>query len=209
MDEALLDYVRNLFAVEDDHLTRIRQRTEEEGLPTIGVRPEEGRMLQVLMAAVGARRVVEIGTLAGYSGTWIARALPDDGKLITFEADEHHAQVARQLFEEGGLAEKVDIHVGPALDHLRSIDETVDAVFIDADKDSYPAYLAWAMDHVRPGGLITAHNAFMRGRVIDPDAQDEPGVRNMRAFNQTVARDERLTGMILPFGDGLTIAVVR
>lgn len=206
--EALEHYVRGLFGREDEHLQRVRQRTIEEGVPQISVAPEEGRLLQILIRLAGAKRVVEIGTLMGYSGTFIARALPDDGKLISLEMDEARAAMARELFDQGGLADRVEIRVGAALDSLRQLSSEgpFDAVFIDANKDGYPAYLDWAVDHVRVGGLILAHNALWSGRVVHPEGADA-NLQGLLNFNQRIADDSRLLGVIIPMGDGLAAAV--
>src|SRR5438552_7384450 len=119
--EALTQYVRGLFGQEDAHLQSIQQKANDEGLPHISVAPEEGRLLQFLTRLANVKRAVEIGTLAGYSATWIARALPDDGKLITLERDERHAAIARDLFEQGGLASRVEVRLGDALENLKKL----------------------------------------------------------------------------------------
>jgi caffeoyl-CoA O-methyltransferase len=207
--EAVNEYVRNLFGHEDAHLAEIRTRTLDEGLPQISVAPEEGRLLQVLIRLSGAKRVVEIGTLAGYSGTFIARALPESGRLITLERDEHHAEVAQRLFEEAGLTDRVEVRLGDALATLQRIsaDGPFDAVFIDANKDGYPKYLDWAVENVRVGGLILAHNALWSGRVAQPAENDSPDLRGLMAFNKRLSEDDRLLGVIIAMGDGLAAAV--
>lgn len=215
MDEALHDaltaYIRDLYAPEDDALQAIRAETEAQGMPLIQVRPEEGRTLHFLLAAIGAQRVVEIGTLAGYSGVWIARALPPGGLLITLEYDERHTEVARRSFEGAGVADKVEIRSGRALDTLKglSAEGPFDAVFIDADKQTYPAYLDWAVENVRPGGLILGHNAFLHGAIIEPGERDPAHVEGVRAFNRRLADDPRLLGLIIPVGDGIAAALRR
>lgn len=207
--EDLNRYVRDLFAQEDEALRAIRFESESEGLPQIHINPEDGRILQVLLTAVGAKRVVEIGTLAGYSGTWIARALPADGQLITLEKDPEHAEFARRSFERAGVADRVDIRVGNAHDLLKKLgaEGPFDAVFIDANKDSYPRYLEWSINHVRPGGLILAHNAFWSGRVLEPSNEGESRLLAIRFFNHQLAEHPRLMGTIIPVGDGLAVAV--
>jgi len=164
--EALTGYVRDLFAPEDEALRGILQASEARGLPQIHVKSHEGQMLQFLIKAVGARRAVEIGTLGGYSGTWIARALPADGKLITLDNNPDHAEVARESFKRAGVADRVEVRLGDAKQSLAALakDGPYDAVFIDADRPSYTEYLAWGIDHVRPGGLIAAHNALLADR---------------------------------------------
>lgn len=213
MDQAEHDrieqYIRDLFGQEDDHLTLIRARSEEEGLPKISVDPEEGRLLQFLIRLSGAKRVVEVGTLAGYSGTWMARALPPDGRLITLERDERHAAVARELFDQAGLSDRVEVRLGSALDTLKrlSAEGPFDAVFIDANKDAYPEYLEWAVDNVRIGGLIMGHNALWSGRVVNPAGHEGPQLDGLLNFNRRLSEDSRLLGILIPMGDGLAAAV--
>lgn len=207
--DALSHYTRDLFAREDEALRAIRARSDAHGLPRIHIRPEEGLMLQFLLTAIGARRVVEIGTLAGYSGTWMARALPAGGRLITLEIDPEHAAVARESFEQAGVADRVEVRVGHALESLKALSDEgpFDAVFIDAAKRDYPAYLDWSVENIRTGGLIMAHNAFWHGRVVRPDWQDNPDVKGLRLFNRRLAEDPRLLATIIPVGDGIAVAV--
>jgi caffeoyl-CoA O-methyltransferase len=145
-NEALESYVRSTFAFEDQALAAIRREIPRRGLPEITVRPEEGRFLQFLVAACGVRQAVEIGTLGGYSGTWIARGLPPDGRLVTLEKDPAYAAVAREHFALSGVANKVEVRVGDAHGLLPKLaaEGPFDFVFIDAEKEGYPAYLDWA-----------------------------------------------------------------
>jgi caffeoyl-CoA O-methyltransferase len=208
-NERLADYIHDLFGPEDEVLKAIRARTEDEGLPQIQIRPEEGLMLQFLISANHARRVIELGTLAGYSGVWIGRALPEDGRLITVEIDEQRAEVARESFRQAGLDGRVEVRVGSALESLAelAVEGPFDAIFIDALKTEYPAYLAWAIDNIRVGGLIVAHNAFRRGRIVAPVGQHDDLVKSTLAFNRQLSEDPRLLGTIIPMGDGLAVAV--
>lgn len=201
--------VRGLFAVEDDALVRVRQNTRDQGLPEVQIRPEEGQMLQFLAQVIGARRILEIGTLAGYSGIWLARALPEGGMVTTLEMDAHHAQIARAHFALAGVAERVTILEGSALQTLARLanEPPYDMVFLDADKENNPAYLDWAVAHVRPGGLITAHNAFRSGQIVAGDA--DGNVTVTRAFLHAMAAHERLVSTIIPVGDGIAAAIVR
>lgn len=209
MTDDLHAYISALFGGEDAVLESIRETMDASGLPAIEVEPENGRLLQFLLVVAGARRVAEIGTLAGYSGIWLARALPEDGRLITLEKDPERAEIARESFAQAGLADRVSVRVGEAPGglHALSADGPFDAVFIDADKARYPAYLDWALENLRPGGLVLAHNAFMYGAVIDPARQEDADVRGMRAFNQRLSDDPRLLGVIIPIGDGIAAAV--
>ncbi len=201
-------YVADLFAPEDDVLKWIRAESARNGLPPIQIHPADGRLLQFLVRAINARLAVEIGALGGYSGTWIARALPPDGKLYTIEKSSAHAQVARASFARAGLSGKVELREGTAQDWLEKFRELgpFDFVFIDADKVSYPAYMAWAVDNLRLGGIVAAHNAFREGRVLAPESNDD---RSIRAFNQALATDSRLDSMILANGDGMAVGIKK
>ena len=173
------------------------------------MKPEEGRFLELLARACGARLAVEIGTLGGYSGIWIARGLAPGGRLLTLEASEHHAGVARRAFERAEVADRVEILVGDAHQSLPRIAPRgpFDFCFIDAEKTGYPAYVDWALAHVRPGGVIAAHNAFRGGALLDPSVRDSD-TDAVRATNERFARDPRLVATIFPAGDGTVIGIV-
>jgi caffeoyl-CoA O-methyltransferase len=205
----LTDYVREVFVPLDARLESLRPASEEAGMPQIHIRPEEGLMLQFLAQLVGASRIVEIGTLAGYSATWLARALPPDGRLITLDINPEHADFAREGFRRAGLDDRITIKVGPALESLREIsaEGPFDLVFIDADKDSYPAYLRWSVENVRVGGLVLGHNAFMGGRIVDQKEMKMPAVRQMLEFNRALAEHPDLLATIIPIGDGIAAGI--
>jgi caffeoyl-CoA O-methyltransferase len=209
-NEAIENYVRETFAVEDEILSTIRSEIPRRGLPEITVRPEEGRFLQFLVAASGARLALEIGTLGGYSGVWIARGLPTGGKLITLELSEQHAAVAADHFEMAGVANKVEIRVGDAHELLQDLayEGPFDFVFIDAEKEGYPAYLDWAETNLRPRGMVAGHNAFGHGAIVD-SADRDPRAVAMRRFNERLADDERFISVVFPAGDGTAVAVLR
>ena len=204
--ERVDEYVRQLFAPEDPALSSVPQRQEAQGLPAINISPDEGKLIQVLLRAVGARRVLEIGTLGGYSGVWIARALGPGGKLVTLEIDPKHANFARKTFTDAGVSDRVDVREGSAREILPKLNERFDAVFVDADKESYPFYFAEAMRLLRVGGLLLGDNAFRDGRVADPKDRD-PAVEAMRKFNRLAAEDPRLIASIVPVRDGLLAGV--
>jgi len=201
-------YVIDLFSGEDDALRWIQAEADRNGLPQISIRAHEGRMLQVFMKAVGARHAVEIGTLAGYSGTWLARALPADGKLYTLEKSSKHAAIARAAFAHAGVSDRVELREGDALDSLRKLTELgpFDFVFLDADKSNYSNYLSWAVSNLRPGGMVAAHNALRGGRIIAPESDDD---RGMVAFNKALAEDSRLDSTIISLGDGMAIGIMK
>jgi caffeoyl-CoA O-methyltransferase len=166
-------------------------------------------LLQVLLRAVQARRVLEVGTLGGYSAIWMARALPADGRLVTIEAEPAHAAFARRFLERAGVADRVEVREGRALDVLPSLDgERFDVVFLDADKEPLPTYLEWALRLLRPGGLVVADNALWGGRVVDR-AADDPATNGVREFNRRLATDPRVTGIVVPTHDGVAIGVVQ
>lgn len=200
------EYVNRLFAPEDEELQWVQQTSREHGLPPISVQPFEGKLLQILVHLTGARKAVEIGTLGGYSGIWLARALPDEGQLFTLDISEKHAQVARAAFDRAGLSDKVEIWVGDANENLHRLNEggPYDFIFIDADKTSYPQYLTWSIDNLRKGGIVCAHNALRRGAVIHPEGEDN---RALAEFNRRIAEDDRLMGHLLTIGDGLAVGV--
>lgn len=204
--DPLAAYVAARFAREDAALAAVRAGHRTADLPVIHVSAEEGAILALLVRAIGARRVLEVGTLGGYSGIWLARALPPDGLLVTVEGDERHAAHAREAFARAGVADRVRLIVGEGLDTLATLDDVFDAVFLDADKAPLPEYFAHAMRLLRVGGLLLCDNTFMDGRIADP-AADGSDVRGMRAFNDLVARDGRLVAAVIPVRDGLLAAV--
>ena len=190
------DYISRLFAPEDDALRATREEINRESMPRIYVSPSEGKTLHLLALLVRAKRILEIGTLGGYSTTWLARALPEDGQLISLEIDPHHAAVARRNLERADLSEKVEVRLGPAaqtLKHLQASDELpFDLVFIDADKDGYPQYLELSLPLIRDGGLILADNTLSPA-VLDPQA--DTGITR---YNNAVAAHPNLVSVIVP-----------
>ena len=208
-DDRHAEYITNRFARPDAVLQQVLTAIPARGLPAITIKPEEGRFLQFLVRATGARRVVEIGTLGGYSGIWLARGLPADGRLITLEKEPKHAEVAREHFALAGLGAKVDLRLGDANDLLPALaaEGPFDFCFIDADKLGYGAYLTWALANIRPGGLVAAHNAFRGGAVLNT-SDESPDMVYMRQFNERFASEPRLLSTIYPAGDGLLMGVV-
>lgn len=208
--DAYDQYIAGLFAVEDSALQSARETMQREGLPRIHVSPSEGQLLHMFAALIGARRILEIGTLGGYSAIWLARALPADGRMISLEIDPHHAEVSRHNLAQAGLSDRVEIRVGPAGETLSRMAEDgealFDLVFIDADKDGYPEYLQKVLPLTRTGGLILADNALQG--VLQPGA--DTGITR---YNQAVASNANLTSMMLPILrgdlDGLLVSVKR
>ncbi len=210
MDDALArrckEYVRRRFAEEDEMLRFVRQQTAAHGLPQISLEPNEARLLQVLTRLCGARHVVEVGTLAGYSGIWIGRALPAAGSLITIEKSSVHAGLARAHFARAGLAEKVTVLQGDGAEVLAKLrpKQPIDLIFIDADKASYPAYFAWAAEHLRVGGAVVADNVFWQGQIFNPQSADDHGLVE---FNQALAEHPDFCSTIIEVGDGIALGV--
>jgi caffeoyl-CoA O-methyltransferase len=206
VDERFEQYITELFAAEDPILSNIRARHESEKLPAINVSPEEGKLLHLLLLLIQAKTVLEIGSLGGYSGVWLARALPADGRLVTIERDPKHARIAREAFAAAGLQDRIELIEGPALEVLPTLKPGFDAVFIDADKEPLPHYFAWGMKLLRRGGLLLSDNAFFHGAAVDPNDQS-PNAEGVRKFNELASRDPRLVATIIPVRDGLVIGV--
>lgn len=206
MDERFERYVTELFATEDPILSKIRARHAAENLPAINVSPEEGKLLHVLLHAIQARRVLEIGALGGYSGVWLGRALPAGGELVTIEKDPKHARVAREAFDMAKLHGRVRLIEGSALEVLPTLTPGFDAVFIDADKEPLPKYFDWGMKLLRRGGLLLCDNAFFHGAALDPNDRSGNAL-GVRAFNDLASKDPRLVATIIPVRDGLVVGV--
>ncbi|HUC06454.1 MAG TPA: O-methyltransferase [Solirubrobacterales bacterium] len=213
---AVDEYVTGLLAPPDEALEAALRAGEAAGLPQIQVSPPQGKLLYLLTKAIGAKSILEFGTLAGYSTIWLARALPTDGRLISLEADPRYAEVAAASIAAAGLGEIVEVRVGAALDQLPQLDaERVapfDLTFIDADKVNTPEYFTWALDHSRPGSLIVADNVIRDGRLVDPD-DDEPAIAAQRRFHELLADEPRVEATtIQTVGgkgyDGFTLARV-
>ena len=209
---AYTEYVTTLFAGEDDVLKQTRAEIERENMPIIHVSPCQGKLLYLIARLAAPKRILELGTLGGYSAIWLARALPADGWLVSLELDEHHAEVSRRNIDRAGLSSKVDVVVGPAAETLVRMREAgepaFDLVFIDADKPSYPQYLELCLPMVRSGGVILADNTLPQA-VLDPTA--DTGITR---YNQAAAVHPDLESIIFPVLrergiDGLLLSVKR
>jgi predicted O-methyltransferase YrrM len=207
MDDATGAYLGHRYWEEDDLLRDLREDLQRRG-PTIQVSAETGRLLAVLVAAVDAHRVLEVGTLFGYSGVWIARALPPDGRLDTLELSDVHADAAEGWFVRAGLDDRVTVRRGPALETLAALDGPFDAMFLDAAKAEYVQYTEHAARLLRPGGLLLADNAIWSGRIADPDVSDDD-TEGIRSFLDLIAGDPTWDASVLPVGDGVAVAVRR
>lgn len=205
--------LHELFAPEDDALAATVEAARTNDMPAIQISPLQGRLLQILAAACGARKILEIGALAGYSGIWLARALPKDGKLISLEISEKHAAVWRENIARAGLSDRAEIRVGPGEQLLPALtnDAPFDLIFIDADKPGYPTYLDWALKLSRPGSIIVADNCIRGGAPLRGQS-DDPGTAALGEYDRRVASDPRLLSVAFPIDeggtDGFAISVV-
>ncbi|MES0033455.1 O-methyltransferase [Mesorhizobium sp. M0040] len=211
------DYIVEALFEADPALDAVLAANHDQGLPPIDVSPAQGKLLSLLARMQGAKKVLEIGTLGGYSTIWMARALPMDGKVVTLELDPHHASVARSNFERAGVSGRVELRVGPALQSLAALGAEnagpFDFIFIDADKPNNPHYLSWAMRLSRPGTVIVCDNVIRDGAVVNEDGRDA-NVEGARAAFSFIGSDKRLEGTaIQTVGakgyDGFAIAIVN
>ncbi len=209
-------YIDEMLVQQDAALIEALRSSDSAGLPPISVAPSHGKFLHLLARMQGARRILEIGTLGGYSAIWLARALPARGRLVTLEYDPKHADVARANLERAGVANKVDIRVGPALEILPQIaaerQEPFDFTFIDADKRSNPDYFQWALKLSRRGSVIVIDNVVRRGAVIDASNSDE-NIRGVRKMHELIAAESRVSATAVQTVsvkgyDGFTLALV-
>jgi predicted O-methyltransferase YrrM len=213
---AVDDYLCNLLLPHDPVLEECLAASAAGGLPEIQVSPTQGKLLQFLARMQGAKRILEFGTLGGYSTIWLARALPADGRLVTLESEAKHAEVARAIIARAGLDKIVDMRLGPALETLPQLAKEnqgpFDLIFIDADKEGYPEYFKWALRFSRRGTVIIADNVVRKGAVIEPNHED-PRVQGVRRFFDLVAAEPRVTSTaIQTVGgkgyDGLAVSMV-
>jgi predicted O-methyltransferase YrrM len=210
-------YITSLLLPVDPILDAALEASRAAELPPIQVSPTQGKLLHLLARMQGARRILELGTLGGYSTIWLARALPADGRLISLEADAKHAEVARTNIARAGLADLVEVRLGSALESLKQMVVAgvapFDFIFIDADKPGYPDYLTWTVKLSRPGTMIIADNVVRNASVLDPSS-DDPNVQGIRRFNEVLAAERRLAATtIQTVGskgyDGFALAIVE
>ena len=215
--ETVDGYISNLFGDEDEALRKTMQAIKDEKIPQISVSANQGKFLQVLARLCNANKILEIGTLGGYSTIWMARALPKAGKLISLELDQHHADVARKNISFAGLNDIVDIRVGKAIDSLPQLVKEkagpFDMIFIDADKPPYKEYFEWSLKLSRPGTLIVADNVIRDGKVLLKESPDEMSAGAKR-FNEALAANNAVTATIIQTvgskeHDGMAIAIVK
>lgn len=209
------NYLIEKLIPKDDILEQVLVNNQQAGLPAFDVAANQGQLLALFVRMTGAKRILEIGTLGGYSTIWMARELPTDGELLTLEADVHHASIARQNLQLAGMAERVKLIEGPALNSLEQLGEhpPFDLIFIDADKPSNPDYLRWALRYSRPGTLIIGDNVVRDGEVTNPQS-DDARVQGVRTFIEMLGEDPRLTATAIQTvgvkgWDGFTLAWVN
>jgi predicted O-methyltransferase YrrM len=214
---AVDNYINGLVVRPDAALDAAVEASTKAELPAIAVAPNQGKLLHILARMVNARRILEIGTLGGYSTIWLARALAGDGRLFTLEIDARHAEVARKNVERAGLESKVEIRLGPALDTLKKLvaekQGPFDLVFIDADKANIPDYFTWSLKLSRSGGVIVVDNVVRKGGVIEAQSSD-PDIQGVRRLNEMLKDESRVTATtIQTVGskgyDGFTLALVH
>lgn len=215
--EQVDEYIRNLVGIEDEILKNTDKSIQASNIPPIGVSANQGKFLQVLAKTCNAKKILEIGTLVGYSTIWMARALPENGKLISLEFEPLHARVAKKNIENAGLSHLVEVRVGKALDLLPQIkaanEGPFDMIFIDADKPPYKEYFEWSLKLSRPGTLIVADNVIREGKVLDADSNDEM-VQGAQRFNDFLGKCSQVTATIIQtvgskMHDGIALAVVN
>lgn len=210
--QAVDRYLEDRLVGEDEALSEALRQSAAAGLPAIAVSAAHGKLLNLLATSIGAKRILEVGTLGGYSAIWMARALPADGKLVTLEIDSRNAEVARANIAHAGLGDRVEIRVAPAIETLPTLQGPFDLAFIDADKESNAAYFDHAVRLSRPGGIIIVDNVVRDGRVIDP--QGNAQAQGVRRMMDTIHADARVSATaVQTVGvkgyDGFLMAVVR
>ena len=213
LDDRVYDYLLAMSVREHPAQVGLRAATVDVPLAVMQISPEQGQFMGLLVELIGARRAIEIGTYTGYSALAVALALPDGGQLIACDISEDYTRVGRPFWDRAGVARKIDLRLAPALDTLDGLladgeAGRFDFAFIDADKDNYDAYYERCLRLMRPGGLIAIDNVLWEGKVADPAVQDDD-TRAIRALNDKLKDDDRVTISMLPVGDGLTLARKR
>ena len=213
LSEELVHYVRRVGQREADVLRRLREETAELEHANMQIAPEQGQFFQLLVELIGARKCLEIGTFTGYSALTVALALPDDGRIVACDVSEEWTAIARRFWAEAHVSQKIELRLGPATETLKSIlasggAETFDFAFIDADKANYDTYYEQVLVLLRPGGLIAIDNVLWGGAVID-DQNQTTDTRAIRALNEKISKDERVTPCLITIGDGLSLARKR
>lgn len=213
LENSLYDYLLSVSLREPEILQALRQETASHPMGQMQIAPEQGQFMALLVQLMGARKTLEVGVFTGYSTLCVALALPADGKIVACDVSEEFTAIARRYWQEAGVANKIDLHIAPAIETLNQLlaagqTNSFDFAFIDADKSSYADYYERALQLVRPGGLIAIDNVLWSGQVANPDIQDNR-TNKIRALNQKLHQDERVNISLVPIGDGLTLALKR
>ena len=213
LNDALYEYLLSVSLREPDVLCRLREETAKMPQHNMQISPEQGQFMALLVELTGARKCLEVGTFTGYSTLSLALALPEDGQIVACDISKEFTSRAKPYWQEAGVAGKIDLRLGPALETLDALiadgeSGAFDFAFIDADKANYQGYFQRALDLIRRGGLILVDNVLWSGAVVDP-ARDDEDTEAIRAFNQACAGDPRISLSLVPIGDGLTLARKR
>ena len=213
LDNQLYNYLLSVSLREPEILEKLRQETANHPRSGMQISPEQGQFMSLLVQLIGAKKTLEVGVFTGYSSLSVALALPADGKIIACDVSEEFTAIARRYWLEAGVADKIDLRLAPALETLDRLlatgqAETFDFAFIDADKENYDGYYERSLQLVRPGGLIAIDNVLWSGQVADDQNQDE-STQAIRALNEKLHHDERVTLSLVPIADGLTLAIKR
>ena len=209
LTDDVVAYVHRFGVREHPVLGRLRERTAPMEMANMQIGPDQGAFMAQIVRLLGARHILEIGTFTGYSSTVMALAMPPDGRMLCCDVSREWTDIARDAWQEAGVADRIALRLGPAVETLATLeDASFDLAFIDADKPSYDAYYEGCLRAVRPGGLIMIDNTLWSGKVADPSENDEQ-VTAIRALNEKIAADERVDPVILPIGDGLTMVRIR
>ena len=210
LETNLYEYLLSISVRESEILTQLRQETAQHPMGRMQIAPEQGQLMALLVQLLGAKKTLEIGVFTGYSTLVVALALPPAGKVVACDISEEFTAIARRYWQKAGVADKIDLHIGPAMDTLDQLladgeAGTFDFAFIDADKSNYDGYYERSLQLVRSGGLIAIDNVLWSGRVADSQVQDNR-TKKIRAFNQKLYQDTRVNLSLLPIADGLTLA---
>ncbi|MGK7889027.1 MAG: O-methyltransferase [Leptolyngbyaceae cyanobacterium] len=213
LNNALYAYLLSVSLRESEELQQLRQEMTTHHMGQMQIAPEQGQFMAWLLQLMGAKRVLEIGVFTGYSSLWMAAALPADGRIVACDVSEEYTAIARKYWSLANVDHQIDLRIAPALETLDTLlaegqANTFDFAFIDADKSNYGEYYERSLQLVRPGGVIALDNVLWSGRVADPN-DTQKRTRTIRALNQTIHQDERVSVSLLPIADGLTLALKR
>lgn len=213
LEKSIYEYLQSVSLREPEILAQLRQETAQHPRSRMQITPEQGQFMALLVQLMGAKKTLDIGVFTGYSSLVVALALPPEGKVVACDLSEEYTAIARRYWQQAGVADKIELHIAPALDTLDKLIAqgeagTFDFAFIDADKNNYDNYYERSLQLLRPGGLIAIDNVFQSGRVADPQEQDKI-TNSIRAFNQKLHQDPRITLSLVPIADGLSLALKR